>query len=104
MGPGRVDNVSLYAGAATDGVLQLWDTDNGDITGNTRMVTEIKNTANNEVVDKATGPFEFRRGCYVNLSGTTPRGQLTIAPHVAWGSEGAVRGFGQKRKQAWGNM
>lgn len=103
VGHGVVENAALYAGAATDGVLQLWDTDVGDLTDYSRMVIEIKNTANSESVDAAGVPLSFRRGCYVSLSGTTPRAQLTICPTV-WGSDGLVRSFGTRRQPERGNQ
>ena len=104
VGPGRVENMSGYAGAATDLLVQLFDTDTGDTTDAGRVVAELKNVANSELVDKATGPFEFRRGCFVLMTGTTPRAQLTIHPHVAYGSDGAIKSYGSRRNPERGGM
>lgn len=103
VGPGCVENAALYAGAGTDCVLQLWDTDRGDTTEYSRMVLETKNTANSESVDAAGLPLEFRRGCYVSITGTTPRAQLKIAPKY-WGSAGLIRSFGARRQPERGNQ
>jgi hypothetical protein len=103
VGPGRIDNLAGYAGAATDLVVTLFDTDTGDATEASRAVAELKNVSNNESVDKAAPPFEFRRGCFVQLAGTTPRAQLMIGRATAYGSDGRVRQFGFDRKREVGN-
>lgn len=98
VGHGDIDNISLLSGAATDNVITVFDTDiaNTDDAGN--ILTELKNTANNELVDPAGMPVHVRRGCYVNMSGTNPRALLNICKVQAYGSDGAIRNFGHKRK------
>lgn len=77
IGPGVVSDFQLLSGAGTDCVLTAYDTDIANITTST-VVAEVKNTANNQVVDTDTGPYEFHKGCYVVMSGTTPRGVVRL--------------------------
>lgn len=91
VGHGVVDNVSLYAGNGTDCVLQVWDTDTADTT-NATMKLELRNlTAYETPVDPAGVPLEFTKGCYVQLSGTTPRAMVNIHRAVGYYSDGAIR-------------
>lgn len=97
VGPGYVDSANLYSGAGTDNVLALYDTDFGDINDASKLKFELKNTANSAMVgSNKTEPIYFRRGCYVSLTGTNPRGQLDIRPMV-YGSDGAIRNYGARR-------
>lgn len=98
VGPGYIYDVSLLSGAATDNVLAIYDTDVGNTNDITKIKCELKNVANNETVThNSLTPIEIKRGCYVSLSGTGPRAILHIRPHVAWGSDGAIRGYGARR-------
>src|SRR6185295_2041092 len=78
VGSGTVENSSLLSGAGTDCVLQLFDTDVNNTLHAGRMKLELKNTVNNDIVDPAGVPVVFQRGCYVVLSGTTPRAMINI--------------------------
>ena len=73
VGPGRLENATLLSGAGTDCVLSAYDTDVAYISSASAAKLELKNTANNETVDPAGVPIDFQRGCYIVLSGTTPR-------------------------------
>lgn len=86
VGPGCVNNTTLLAGAGTDCVLSLFDTDEADTNDAGNILVELKNTANNEVVDPAGMPVRARRGAYVSLSGTNPRAVLQIgeSPTSDW--------------------
>lgn len=97
VGPGSLENVTLLSGAGTDNVLQVFDTDVANTNDSFDTMIELKNTANNETVDPAQAPVQFIRGCYVKLAGTNPRALVKIAPGSAWGSDGAVRGYGLRR-------
>jgi len=97
VGPGVVDNASLLSGAGTDCVLSLFDTDVANINDAGNIKAELKNTANNELVDPAGMPISFRRGCYAVLAGTNPRALVKPCSVVAWGSDGAIRNYGAKR-------
>lgn len=104
VGPGCIDNVSLVAGAATDNVLSLFDTDVGNVNDASNIAVELKNTANNEIVDPAGMPVEVKRGCYVSMTGTNPRGLVKIGRAHAYSSDGAVRGYGSRRTPLPGNV
>jgi len=98
VGPGWVDAARLMAGAATDNVLALYDTDVAGTEDASKVKLELKNTANSEVVQSnLLAPIRFERGCYVSLTGTNPRAHVDIRPGVAYGSDGAIRNYGLRR-------
>ena len=93
VGPGIVDNISLLSGAATDNVLTVYDTDRAD-TINRAPRFIANNIASSETpVDGAGFPLTFTRGCYVTLSGTSPRGMVLIRRATSYGSDGAIRNY-----------
>lgn len=104
VGAGTVENVSLLSGAGTDNVLSIFDTDvaNTNDAGNVRV--ELKNTANNELVDPAGTPAYCQRGCYVALSGTNPRALVKIGWAQGYWSDGRIKQHGAKRKAAPGGF
>lgn len=103
VGPGRIDNISLLAGAGSD-VLTVYDTDIAYASSESSAKIELKNTANNETVDPSGLPVDFQRGCYVTLSGSTPRAMVKFSHTTAYGSDGAIRSFASRRKPAPGNV
>lgn len=95
VGKGCVANASLESGGGTDNVLTIYDTDTAYTTDSTLAKLELKNTANSELVDPAAPPLELKRGCYVVLTGTSPRAKIKICPvHY---SDGAIRNLGSRR-------
>lgn len=104
VGPGRLENVSLLSGAGTDNVLTVYDTDVAYTSDATAFKIELKNTANNELVDPAGVPVDFQRGCYIDLAGTNPRGLAKFSMTPAYGSDGAIRSYGLRRKPAPGGV
>jgi hypothetical protein len=96
VGAGEVDNVSLLSGAGTDCVLSIFDTDEADIDDANNINVELKNTANNEIVDPAGTPVKLRRGAFVSMSGTTPRGLVKVKHVDTFGSLAAIRSLGRK--------
>jgi len=104
VGPGRLENVSLLSGAATDNVLTVYDTDVAYVSSTSAAKLELKNTANNETVDPAGVPIDFQRGCYVVMTGTNPRAIVKFSKTPAYGSDGAVRSYGLRRKPAPGGV
>jgi hypothetical protein len=104
VGPGVLDNVTLLSSATADCVVSVYDTDvgNTDDAGNRKAV--LRNTAgtHGEIVDPAGMPVPLRRGCYITISGSTdaagPMALANIKPHVAWGSDGAIRNYGLRRR------
>lgn len=103
VGAGRIENASLLSGAATDCVLQLFDTDVNNTNHTGRMKLELKNVTNSDIVDPAGVPVTFQRGCYVVLTGTNPRAMLSIGMAQGYFSQGRVKQHGAKRVQAPGN-
>lgn len=97
VGAGRVENASLLAGAATDGVLSIYDTDTANTNDVHNLKLELKNVTNSDIVDPAGVPIDLYRGCYVTLAGTTPRAMVKISPRHHF-SDGAIRAYGQRRK------
>jgi hypothetical protein len=103
VGHGCVENVSLIAGAGTDCVLAMYDTDVASTNIGQRRGL-MQNTANNETVDTADMPKKFQRGCYITLSGTNPQAIVKIGHANGYWSDGRVRQVGMDRKQAPGGL
>lgn len=97
VGPGTIDNISLLSGAGTDNVIEVYDTDEAELNDATRVPVELKNTANNELVDPAGMPIRVQRGAYVNFTGTNPRTIVKICNAPLYGAEGAMRRYAQLR-------
>jgi len=91
VGRGVVDNITLMSGAGVDCVASVFDTNTANTTDATNTVVELKNTANNEVVDPAGMPVDLVRGAYVQLSGTNPRALVKLKNVAGFGSPAAVR-------------
>lgn len=97
VGQGCIENVSLLSGAGTDCVLQIYDTDVNNTNHVGRMKLELKNTANNELVDPAGVPVLVQRGCYVVITGTNPRAMVNIGSAQGYWSDGRIKQHGAKR-------
>lgn len=97
VGPGILDNISLLSGAGTDNVVEVYDTDEAELNDATRVPVELKNTANNELVDPAGMPARVVRGCYVKFTGTNPRSIVNICKAPIYGSAGVMRSYASKR-------
>ena len=100
IGPGVIDNVSLLSGAGTDCILTVYDTGRGNTNDANKIVVELKNTANNELVDPAGMPVSVRRGAYVALSGTNPRALVSIKYGAGYGSAAVLRRAGLLERAA----
>jgi len=94
VGAGDVDNVSLLSGAGTDNVLTIFDTDDADTDDANNVGVELKNTADNELVDPAGTPIHFQRGAFVQLTGTNPRALVKVKHVDSFGTAAAVRRIG----------
>jgi hypothetical protein len=94
VGQGTLENISLLPGAATDCVLSAYDTDKAGTSDASNVKVELKNTANNELVDPAGMPVQFQRGCYVALSGTNPRAIVKVGQAQGYYSAGRVKQHG----------
>ena len=103
VGPGCIENATLLSSETADNGLRLWDTDvaNTDGIENEKLLLRNTGTTGGEVVDPAGVPIEFKRGCYVTLTGTAdalgPWARLKIGRAPAFGSEGAIRSYGLRR-------
>ena len=97
VGAGEIENVSLLSGAGTDNVLKIFDTDSADVNDASNVGVELKNTANNELVDPAGVPISVRRGAFIELSGTAPRAIVKVKHVDAFGTAAAVRRIGGRR-------
>jgi len=96
IGPGTVGSVALLSTDAGDKLL-VYDTD--DYT-NTPNAQDIKVELAVGNLTSFSGPLAFRKGCYVAVSGTNPRGQLIIDPNplnrgepLILQSEGVIRNW-----------
>ena len=107
VGHGVLENVTLATGF-TDNTLEIYDTDTGYTSDITKRRVYLTTSTTGEVVDPAGMPIVLTRGCYVKLSGTTgatgPFATLKIGKAVGWGSDGAIRNYGNKRRQLIGNV
>ena len=103
VGPGCIDNATLLAAETADCGLRLWDTDRANTDGieNEKLLLRNTGTTGGEIVDPAGVPIEFKRGCYVSLTGTAdalgPWARLKIGRAIAFGSDGAIRSHGLRR-------
>lgn len=105
VGPGKIDSVRLLSGAGTDNVLAIYDTDTGNTNDASKVVLELKNTSNLQMVPSMNEkPIRVQRGCYVSLTGTNPRAQIDFSGVGAYGSDGAIRSYGARRAPLAGNI
>ncbi len=96
IGPGSINDIQLWAGAATDNILEIYDTDNGNVTDYNNVVSVLRNTANNETIFSKT-PVDVNRGAYIRLTGTNPRALIEIGKVATFGSVAAMRNRGIRR-------
>ncbi len=74
VGPGYIDITGLLTDEANN-IMRLWDTNTADTTSTQSFVVELDI---NGTFTSFAGPIEFRNGCYVELSGTDPRGEVIL--------------------------
>ena len=103
VGPGSIESAALLESETGDEVMRLWDTDNGTTTSSQDFIVELD--AAREITK--TGPVTFKRGCYVELSGTNPRGYVEMVQRRHDGfsapryySDGTVRRWGASSRYA----
>jgi len=73
IGSGDVASAALLTDEATNKVL-LYDTNTADTLSDQDFVAELELDNQTSI----SGPIHFEKGCYVELSGTDPRAQVTI--------------------------
>lgn len=107
VGHGVLENVQLITGG-TDNQLEVFDTDTANTVDVSKRKVHLQTATSGEVVDPAGMPVVLTRGCYVKLSGTAgalgPFAIVKIGRAVGFGSDGAIRNYGTKRKQLIGNV
>ena len=107
VGHGVLENVQLTSGF-TDNTLEVYDTDTGNTNDISKRRVFLLTSTTGEVVDPAGMPITLTRGCYVKLSGTAgttgPFAMVKVGKAVGWGSDGAIRNYGARRKQLPGNV
>ncbi len=97
VGNGMIENVTLMSRAGTDSVITIYDTDDANTNDASNIVAELKNTANNEVVDPAGMPVRVTRGAYIVMTGADTRALVKIGAAQGWGSAGAIRNYASRR-------
>ena len=100
IGPGSIDGAALLTTGGSN-VMKLYDTDVANTDGDQEMKVELDQDRQTSF----TGPLLFEKGCFVELSGTNPRGKVIFQgntmehAHVAprHHSTALVRRWGQQR-------
>ena len=107
VGPGWIEGATLLS---ANGTMDVYDTDVGNITDLQSKLVELSTSGNFVSYDQ---PVYFERGCYVVLGGTNPYGEVKLVTNsqrrgifgpTAWGGDGAIRNYGQKRVPRPGNV
>jgi len=98
VGPGTIDNITLFdAGGAGDAVLKIFDTDTAQ-TYQQGTKAYVKTLTSSDTERYEGVPVRVTRGCYVDLSGTTPEAFISFTPGANWYSDGNIRQFAHRRK------
>jgi len=74
VGPGHLDIAGLLTDEVNN-IMRLWDTDTADTNATQSFVVELDI---NGTFTSFAGPIKFKNGCYVELSGTDPRGEVIL--------------------------
>ena len=74
IGPGHVASAALLTNEGSN-IMRLWDTDTADTNSSQCYLVEFDIDGNHTAFG---GPLKFEKGCYVELSGTNPRGSVTM--------------------------
>lgn len=74
VGPGHLDIAGLLTDEANN-IMRLWDTDTANVDATQAFVVELDI---NGTFTSFAGPIKFQNGCYVELSGTDPRGEVIL--------------------------
>lgn len=107
VGPGTIDAAALLS-TTSGNIMRLYDTDTANVLDAQGFVVECDLAA----LPSFEGPATFQRGCYVELTGTNPRGQV-ILPEAydrkglarpLYYSDWGLRYYGLHRKQRGQNV
>ena len=96
LGRGELEHVSLLSGAGTDNILTLYDTNTAKTNSPGNILLELKNTANNQVVENRDN-IDFTRGVYAVMTGTNPRASIQVRQAPNSMSVGNVRRLGLRQ-------
>ena len=106
VGPGMVDGAALLS-TTSGNIMRLFDTDTGNVNAAQAFVAEL-DLAAHTAVGTGVEPLRFERGCFVQLTGTNPRGQVTVSRMQGWGpryySAWGMRHYGLRRRERPGNV
>lgn len=100
IGAGSIDGAALLTTGGSN-VMKLYDSDVSNTDGDQEMKVELDQDRQTSF----TGPLHFTRGCFVELSGTNPRGQVIFQGNTMEHGHAApmhhstalVRRWGQRR-------
>ena len=106
VGEGDILDLTLIAGAATNNVAYIYDTDtgrDGDTGGDNderNFVARVTNLTNSETVSSPfhNSPIHVKRGAYIVLEGTNPRAIVRIGRAQGYWSDGRIRDHGYRRR------
>lgn len=78
LGPGRIEDIQLLAGAGTDCVLEIYDTDRAE-TSNSNLVARLTNEVSGETKDYGgRDDIQIHKGAYIKLTGTDPQAIVAL--------------------------
>lgn len=107
VGPGWVDSVTLLS---ANGTVAVYDTDTANANNLESRLVDLDQSKS--IIGNDSAVY-FERGCYVVLGGTNPvaevklartgRGKGRFGP-IAYGSDGAIRNYANKRVARPGNV
>lgn len=76
VGPGWIDGAAILS-TGSDNVIRFFDTDKADTLAQEVFKLELDPDASRASI----GPVAFKRGCFVQLTGTSPRVQVFMTQH-----------------------
>lgn len=103
VGPGAVQFGALLSTTAGN-TMKLYDTDTANVNDAQGLVADLDYDAGRVSIE---GPLYFTRGCYVQLSGTNPRGSVQLLRSVdgpRFYSAQGIRHYGQNRRARANNV
>ena len=106
VGEGDILDLALMAGAATNNIAYIYDTDTGrdGVTGgdndDRNFVARVTNLTSGETVPSVfhNMPVHVKRGAYIVLEGTNPRAVVHIGRAQGYWSDGRIRDHGSRRR------
>lgn len=98
VGECEILNLTLLPGNGTNNIVKLYDTDVAYVGDENAVAGMLYNlTAKEPPIDLADVPMNFKRGCYVEISGTEARALVRVGRAQSHSTAG-YRDWGNKRK------